>query len=64
MASKVEKRIAEILPFFIFERFTFDTPTFSESSFSDILRSAITLSNLKIICPIPASLQSLVRLDL
>ena len=49
IASKVEKRIALIFPVFIFERFTLAIPTFSESSFSDILRSAITLSSLKII---------------
>ena len=58
--TPVENLMADILPFFIFERLTFDTPTFSDNSFSEILRSAITLSSRKIICPISASLQSLV----
>ena len=52
IASSVENLIAEILPFFIFERLTFDTPTFSDSSLSDIFLSAMTLSSLKMICPI------------
>ena len=52
MASNVEKRIADIFPFFILDKLTFDTPTFSDNSLSEILRSAITLSNLSIICPI------------
>lgn len=52
IASSVENLIADILPFFIFERLTFDTPTFSDSSLSEIFLSAITLSSLNIICPI------------
>ena len=54
MASKVEKRMALIFPVFIFDKLTFATPTFSESSFNDIFLSAITLSNRKIIA-IPAT---------
>ena len=34
------------------DKLTLVTPTFSESSFKEILRSAITLSSLKIIFPI------------
>ena len=49
MALRVEKRTALILPVFIFERFTFDIPTRSANSLSDIFRSAITLSKRKII---------------
>lgn len=45
MASKVEKRIAEILPVFIFDKLTLLTPTFSDNSFKLIFRSAMTRSN-------------------
>ena len=37
---------------FIFDKLTLETPTFSDNSFKLILRSAMTLSNLKIILPI------------
>ena len=49
MALRVEKRTALIFHVFIFERFTFDIPTRSANSLSDIFRSAITLSKRKII---------------
>ena len=50
--ARVEKRIALILLFLIFDRLTFDMPTFSASSFSDICRSAIMTSSFKMIFPI------------
>lgn len=40
IAASVEKRIALTLLFLIFDKFTFDMPTFSASSFRDICRSA------------------------
>ena len=52
IASNVEKRIALILPVLILDKFTLDTPTFSDNSFKLIFRSAMTLSNHKIIFPI------------
>lgn len=60
IASSVENLIALILPFFILERLTFDTPTLSDSSFSEIFLSAMTLSSLSMICPISISLKCLV----
>ena len=51
MASSVEKRIALILPVFILERLTLDTPTFSDRSFRLILRSAMTRSRRRMIFP-------------
>lgn len=42
--SKVPKRTPLALPVFRMERFTFDTPTRSASSFSDIFRLAIITS--------------------
>ena len=44
IASSVEKRTALTFPVFSLERFTLETPTFSESSFSDIFRLAIITS--------------------
>ena len=52
IASRVEKRIAEIFPVLSFDRLTLVIPTFSESSLSDIFLSAMTLSSLNIIFPI------------
>ena len=49
MASSVEKRMALTCPFFSLDRLTFATPTFSESSFSDILQSAMTRSSRRVI---------------
>ena len=59
MASSVENRMALTLPVLSFERFTFATPTRSESSFRDIFRSAITRSSLSIIgIALPQSVSS------
>lgn len=49
IASNVEKRTAFTLPVFKLERLTLEIPTFAESSFNDIFRSAITRSSLSII---------------
>ena len=54
IATSVEKRMALIFPVFILDKLTFATPTFSESSFKLILRSAITRSRRRMIFPIPA----------
>lgn len=44
MTTKVEKRMALILPVFIFDRLTFDTPTVSDSSLGLIFLPAMTRS--------------------
>ena len=49
IAAKVEKRMALMRPFFIFERLTFATPTFSDNSFRLIFLSAMTRSSLNTI---------------
>lgn len=51
IAASVEKRMALMCPFFIFERLTFATPTFSDNSFKLIFLSAITRSSRNMMCP-------------
>ena len=52
IAASVEKRMAVTLLFFILDRLTFEMPTFSANSLSDMWRSTIIRSSLRTIFPI------------
>ena len=58
MPSSVENLTPFTLPVFIFYCLTLEMPTFSASSFRDILRSAIILSSLSIIAIVPSFIVS------
>ena len=59
MADRVENRIADTFPVLIFDKFTFETPTFSLSSLRLIFRSAMTRSSRNIIPITTASLPTM-----